>query len=60
MARYSKEETAELYRDYFNNFLTVKRFAEYYGMREQTARYIITFGRIAHEENINEGKTSCL
>jgi len=31
----------ELYLDYFNNFLTVGRFAEYYGITEEFARSII-------------------
>jgi hypothetical protein len=47
---YTKEKTAEMFRDWFNNFLTVECFAEHYGIRKQTAEYIIKFGRIAHEQ----------
>ena len=35
----------ELYLDYFNNFLTVKCFAEYYGMTEDIAEMVINIGR---------------
>lgn len=31
----------ELYLDYFNNFLTVERFAEYYGMTVADAKDLI-------------------
>jgi hypothetical protein len=31
----------ELYLSYFNDFLTVARFAEYYNMTEQQARDLI-------------------
>jgi hypothetical protein len=30
-----------------NKLLTIERFAEYYGIREQIAEYIIRAGRIA-------------
>lgn len=42
---YSKETCEEMYLDYFNNFLTVERFAEHYEIRKQTAEYIIRAGR---------------
>jgi len=39
-----------LYLDYFNNFLTILRFAEWYGMSESQAMAIISEGRkINHE-----------
>lgn len=38
----------ELFRDYFNNFLTVERFAEYYGMTNEEAEAAITRGRDQH------------
>ena len=40
-----RELIEELYLDYFNNFLTVPRFAEYYGMDEVSAAWIIEKGR---------------
>ena len=35
----------ELYIDYFNNFLTVERFAEYYEMELSEAQAVINEGR---------------
>lgn len=35
----------EMYLDYWNNFLTVERFAEYYGIMEDEAITIINKGR---------------
>lgn len=42
---YRKEMIEEMYLDYVNNFLTVERFAEYYGIRLGTAHMIIEVGR---------------
>lgn len=53
MQTYPKEVCEEMYLDYVNNFLTVARFAEYYEIREQTARYIIAAGRI--ENHLTKG-----
>lgn len=38
-------EIIELYLDYFNNFLTVGAFADYYGLDDVDAYYIIELGR---------------
>jgi len=54
MTTYSPERINEMYLDWVNNFLTIERFAEYYGIREQTAEYIIRAGRIANHKT--EGK----
>jgi hypothetical protein len=56
MTIYSPDKINELYLDWFNNFLTIERFAEYYGIRKQTAEYIIRAGRIANHKT--EGKKS--
>lgn len=45
MKRYPLNEWPDLYADYLNNFLTVPRFAEYYGMSEDHANDIIDIGR---------------
>lgn len=42
---YPSEQWPELYLDWFNNFLTVERFAEYYGMTQEHAEEIILTGR---------------
>jgi len=54
MTTYSPERINEMYLDWFNNFLTIERFAEYYGIREQTAKYIIRAGRIANHKTEGE------
>ena len=42
---YESSRWPELYLDYVNNFLTVERFAEYYGMTQEHAEEIIFTGR---------------
>lgn len=41
-----------LFLDYFNNFLTVERFAEYYGLTVTKARRVIRIGRNLHERGV--------
>jgi hypothetical protein len=41
---------AEMFRDWFNNFLTVERFASYYGTSVAEAKRIISAGRKQHEK----------
>jgi len=41
---YPSTKWPELYLDWFNNFLTVEKFAEYYGMTEEHAQEIVTVG----------------
>ena len=43
----------ELYLDWFNNFLTVEKFAEHYDMHPILARKLITQGRKEHERECN-------
>lgn len=35
----------EMYLDYVNNFLTVEKFAEHYGITLESAQFIIDTGR---------------
>lgn len=44
MKRYALDIWPELYADYFNNFLTPERFAEYYNMSIDHAKDIIAIG----------------
>lgn len=40
-----------MYLDYVNNFITVEKFAEYYGITQTSAEFIIKTGReISHFE----------
>lgn len=43
--RKSKQQIETMYLDYFNNFLSVYRFAEYYNMDEDKAYRVIEIGR---------------
>ena len=40
-----KETIETMYLDYFNNFLSVSCFAEYYGITEAQAERVIALGR---------------
>jgi len=40
-----REKIERLYLSYFNDFLTVSYFAEYYGLSERKANDVITAGR---------------
>lgn len=42
---YPSTQWPKLYLDYVNNFLTVERYAEYYGMTQEHAIEIIFTGR---------------
>ncbi len=41
---------AELYLIYFNDFLSVERFAEYYGLSVEYARDLINRERVANHD----------
>ena len=45
---------ADLFLDYFNNFLTIERFAEYYGTTLEKAQRIIDIGRKCHEKRVSK------
>lgn len=42
-------ELEKMYLDYFNNFLTVGRFAEHYNISVKEANEIINLGRIINQ-----------
>jgi|DEB0MinimDraft_10_1074344.scaffolds.fasta_scaffold317801_1 hypothetical protein len=48
---------AEMFRDWFNNFLTVERFASYYGISVAEAKRIISAGREQHEKEAQKKMT---
>ena len=55
--KYSEETLVKIYLDWVNNFITVERYAEYYGIGEVEALYTIEQGRDLHEAScINEGE----
>ena len=40
-----RKQLEKMYLDYFNNFLTVENFANYYGITEDKAYKVIATGR---------------
>jgi hypothetical protein len=58
MTRHTKRENImtpqELYLDYFNNFISVKGFADYYAMTEKEAQETIDNGRALHEAQFSK------
>jgi hypothetical protein len=49
-----QESAADIYLDYFNNFITYAALAAYYEMPESLAAEIINFGRIQHEKRVSK------
>lgn len=45
-----KEQLANFYLQYLNDFLTVEKFAAYHSMSEQDAAELLTLSRKFHEE----------
>ena len=48
-----RTELKELYLDWFNNYLTVGKFAEHHGMQEEDMDKLIDLGRHYHELDLN-------
>jgi len=46
----------EIYLDWVNNFLSLDKFAEHYGLDEIDAHYIIDLGRKLNEEEATKNK----
>ena len=51
-----KQTLIEFYLDYFNNYLTVSKIAQDYGLSESVALLLIDAGRIQYEEYCRENK----
>jgi hypothetical protein len=47
-----QKQLADLYLEFFNDFLTVGRFAEYYGIPETLVDEIIKAGKDLHERRV--------
>ncbi len=48
---YSDDKFAAHFRDFYNNYLTIEKYAEHQGVSVQFAKHIIRIGRIYHEAN---------
>lgn len=42
---YTNDEIADMYLDYFNNFISIIRFSNYYGLSEEDGNLVIEEGR---------------
>lgn len=45
-----KRVILDMYMDYWQDFLTVERFAEYYDISEEKAERVIAIGRRIHDK----------
>ena len=52
--KYTEETLVKIYLDWVNNFLSVGRFAEYYGIDEAEALWAIERGRELNEAQCND------
>ena len=48
----ANEYLADLYLDFFNNWLTTKAFAEYHEIPSQTMHDLLIIGRELHEARV--------
>lgn len=48
----ANEYLRELFLDYFNNYLTVDKFAEHNGIQPSEARRLLEMGKHLHEEYV--------
>jgi hypothetical protein len=49
-----RQKIESLYLSYFNDFLTVKKFSEYYGISVEKATRIINIGRKINHARIKQ------
>lgn len=47
-----KKKLIEFYLDWVNNFLTIQRMAEHYGLTISDTMALIEMGRVYHEESV--------
>jgi len=49
---YLRDYLADVYLDWVNNFLTIERFSEYYGLEEDDARKLLEIAKKSHEQRV--------
>lgn len=54
LSHYAHYDLADLFLEYFNNFLSVEYFAEFHGLSLEQAQLVIELGRKAHEERVKK------
>jgi hypothetical protein len=50
---YLRDTLADLYLDWINNFLTIEKFSEYYGLNENDAIDLLKLAKKCHEQRID-------
>jgi hypothetical protein len=50
---YLRDTLADLYLDWVNNFLTIERFSEYYGLDENDAKELLKLAKKCHEQRVD-------
>jgi hypothetical protein len=51
-----RDYLADLYLDWVNNFLSIERFAEYYGLDEDDAKALLEIAKKSHEQRVEYSK----
>lgn len=50
---YLRDTLADLYLDWVNNFLTIEKFSEYYGLDEKDAKQLLVLAKKCHEQRVD-------
>ena len=50
--KYLRDYLADVYLEWVNNFLTIERFAEYYGLDEADAKQLLAIAKKSHEQRV--------
>ena len=50
---YLRDTLADLYLDWVNNFLTIEKFSEYYGLDEEDAKTLLQIAKKSHEQRVD-------
>lgn len=50
---YLRDTLADLYLDWINNFLTIEKFSEYYGLDENDAIDLLKLAKKCHEQRVD-------
>jgi hypothetical protein len=50
---YLRDTLADLYLDWVNNFLTIGRFSEYYGLDEEDSKELLKLAKKCHEQRVD-------
>jgi len=53
---YLRDYLADLYLDWVNNFLSIERFAEYYGLDDDDAKALLEIAKKNHEQRVEYSK----